>query len=185
MGRDPDPTIKVTLLQKALGYFLENGVQNLSLRPLAKDLGTNARMLIYHFGSKEQLIIETLELAQQHQLETLNKSPKPKANSETELARLWQWFSSENFLAFGRLLFEVEILGINGNAHYRIFAKQVFEEWVKFIQTRFSNCDDATARVIVNTFSGLLLDLLVTRDFKRINGSFRVFSTLLIEGRKL
>ncbi len=185
MGRDSDPTIKVALLQKALQYLLQHGLQDLSLRPLAKALGTNARMLIYHFGSKEQLIIEALELAQQHQIEALTKSPKPKANSEAELAYLWQWFSSDNFLAFGKLLFEVEVLGINGNPHYRTFAKQIIEGWVSFIQTRFKNCNASTANVIVNTFSGFLLDLLITNDTKRVNASFKVFSALLIKGSNL
>lgn len=185
MGKDPDPTIKVALLQKTLHYLLEYGLQNLSLRPLAKALGTNARMLIYHFGSKEQLIIEALELAQQHQIEALTKRPKPKANSEAELMYLWQWFSSDNFLAFGKLLFEVEVLSINGNAHYRAFARQIFEGWVSFIQTRFKNCDAGTAHVIVNAFSGFLLDLLITNDARRVNASFKAFSALLIKGGNL
>lgn len=185
MGRDPDPTIKVALLQKILQYLLEHGVQNLSLRPLAKVLGTNARMLIYHFGSKEQLIIEALELAQQYQIEGLTKRPKPKANSEAELAYLWQWFSSDDFLAFGKLLFEVEVLGMNGNKHYSAFARQIIEGWVSFIQTRFNNCNASTANIIVNTFSGFLLDLLITNDTKRVNASFKTFSALLVKGRNL
>jgi AcrR family transcriptional regulator len=185
MGRDPDPTIKVALLQKILQYLLEHGVQDLSLRPLAKALGTNARMLIYHFDSKEQLIIEALELAQQYQIEGLTKRPKPKASSEAELAYLWQWFSSDDFLAFGKLLFEIEVLGMNGNAHYSAFAKQIIEGWVKFIQTRFHNCDANTAHLIVNTFSGFLLDVLITHDRKRVNASFKTFSTLLAKGKSL
>ncbi len=185
MGRDPDPTIKVALLQKILHYLLKHGLQDLSLRPLAKALGTNARMLIYHFGSKEGLIIEALGLAQQRQIEALTKSPKPKANSEAELAYLWKWFSSDDFLAFGKLLFEVEVLAINGDKHYSAFARQIIEGWASFIQTRFNDCDASTASVIVNAFSGFLLDLLVTKDTKRVNASFKAFSALLIKGGNL
>lgn len=185
MGRDPNPTIKAALVQKVLHYLFENGLQDLSLRPLSKALGTNARMLLYHFGSKEQLIIEALELAQRHQLEALTQSPKPKANSEAELVYLWKWFSSDSFLAFGKLLFEVEVLAINGNNHYSTFARQVIEGWVSFIQTRFDNCNASTANVIVNAFSGFLLDLLLTHDSKRVNTSFKTFSTLLTKGGNL
>ncbi|MCA9835664.1 MAG: TetR/AcrR family transcriptional regulator [Trueperaceae bacterium] len=179
MGRDPDPTIKANLVQRILQYLLENGIQDLSLRPLAQALGTNARMLIYHFGSKEQLIVEALDLAQKHQIESLTNSPKPKVQSQDELAYLWQWFSSESFLPFAKLLFDIEVQAINGNTYYSAFATQIFEGWVRFIQSRFDTCDKATANVIVNTFSGFLLDLLVTKDTKRVNDSFKAFANLI------
>jgi AcrR family transcriptional regulator len=185
MGRDPDPTIKAALLGRILEYLLKNGIQDLSLRPVAKALGTNARMLIYHFGSKEQLIIEALGLAQQKQIEALTKSPKPKANSKAELLFLWQWFSSENFLPFGKLLFEVEVQVMNGNTLYTSFATQILKGWVSFIQSRFSKCDITTANLIVNTLSGLLLDKLISNDTKRINASFEAFATLITKGGKL
>jgi hypothetical protein len=79
----------------------------------------------------------------------------------------------------------LEILGINGNTHYRAFASRIFEGWVGFIQTRFKTYDAITANVIVNTFSGLLLDLLITQNRKCINASFRAFSALLIKGGNL
>jgi AcrR family transcriptional regulator len=185
MGRDPDPTIKAALLGRILEYLLKHGIQDLSLRPLAKALKTNGRMLIYHFGSKEQLIIEALGLAQQKQIEALTKSPKPKANSKAELLFLWQWFSSENFLPFGKLLFEVEVQVMNGNTLYTSFATQILKGWVSFIQSRFSKCDITTANLIVNTLSGLLLDKLISNDTKRINTSFETFATLITKGGKL
>ena len=49
------------LLQKCLRYFLKHGVANLSLRPLADAVGTSARMLVHHFGSKEGLITAVME----------------------------------------------------------------------------------------------------------------------------
>jgi AcrR family transcriptional regulator len=185
MGRDPDPTIKTALLEKILEYLLKHGIQDLSLRPLAKALKTNARMLIYHFGSREQMIIEALELAQAKQLEALVKSPKPKASSKAELIFLWQWFSSENFLPFSKLLLEVELQLINGNTHYSAFVTQILSGWASFIQSRFPKCDTTTANLIVNTLSGLLLDKLISNDTKRINASFEAFATLITKGGKL
>ena len=43
------------LRDNALNYFLEHGLAELSLRPLAENIGTSARLLIYHFESKEAL----------------------------------------------------------------------------------------------------------------------------------
>src|SRR5512142_2700669 len=52
-GSDP----KQQLLERALGYLAEHGIGDISLRELAAALGTSHRMLIYHFGSKEGLLV--------------------------------------------------------------------------------------------------------------------------------
>ncbi|MEL6877934.1 MAG: TetR/AcrR family transcriptional regulator [Pseudomonadota bacterium] len=51
---------KEMLLPKLADYILKNGMGGASLRPLAKAAGTSDRMLIYHFGNKEQLITDVL-----------------------------------------------------------------------------------------------------------------------------
>ena len=60
MARHPDPRIRARLRDRAVDYVLSHGVWDLSLRPLAKAIKTNARMLIYHFGSREGLMREIL-----------------------------------------------------------------------------------------------------------------------------
>ena len=179
MVKDSDPTIKAALLERVLEYLLKNGVGTFSLRPLADAIGTNARMLIYHFGSKEQLIVGALTLAQTKQIAMLSSSPEAEASTKAELMSLWRWFTSETFIPFVKLLFEVEMQAINGNALYTEFANQTLNGWVGFVQSRLPNCDKATANLIVNVFSGLLLDRLVTNDFERTDASFEAFASLI------
>ncbi|MEM7666170.1 MAG: TetR/AcrR family transcriptional regulator [Pseudomonadota bacterium] len=50
-----------TLLPKLAAHVLNHGLGGASLRPLAKAAGTSDRMLIYHFGNKEQLVADLLE----------------------------------------------------------------------------------------------------------------------------
>ena len=52
---------KETLLPALAGHVLANGLGAASLRPLAKAAGTSDRMLVYHFGNKDDLIEEVLE----------------------------------------------------------------------------------------------------------------------------
>jgi len=52
---------KQALLADLAQHVLKNGLNNASLRPMAKAAGTSDRMLIYHFGSKDALISELLE----------------------------------------------------------------------------------------------------------------------------
>ncbi|MEX0286809.1 MAG: TetR/AcrR family transcriptional regulator [Paracoccaceae bacterium] len=47
-------------MPKLAAHALEHGITGLSLRPLARAAGTSDRMLIYHFGNKEQLIADLL-----------------------------------------------------------------------------------------------------------------------------
>ena len=60
MARPADPGIRARLRNEAVGYVMTHGIGDLALRPLAKALKTNARMLIYHFGSREGLMREIL-----------------------------------------------------------------------------------------------------------------------------
>ena len=50
-----------TLLPLLAAYVLKRGLAGLSLRPLAAAAGTSDRMLLYHFGSKQQLVADLLD----------------------------------------------------------------------------------------------------------------------------
>ena len=60
MARPSNPEIRTRLRDQAVDYVLSHGIADLALRPLAKSLKTNARMLVYHFGSREGLMREIL-----------------------------------------------------------------------------------------------------------------------------
>ena len=61
------PTARERLLAGAMEYVAEHGVGDLSLRGLAAALGTSHRMLIYHFGSREGLLIEVIRTVEAQQ----------------------------------------------------------------------------------------------------------------------
>ena len=48
-----------------------HGVSELSMRDLAAGLGTSPRMLIFHFGSKDALLIKIVRTVEQQQREFL------------------------------------------------------------------------------------------------------------------
>lgn len=54
------PMSKESLLPLLMAHVLANGLGQASLRPLAQAAGTSDRMLLYHFGTKENLISELL-----------------------------------------------------------------------------------------------------------------------------
>lgn len=175
MGKEPDQKLKADLLGRVTTYILEQGLQDLSLRPLAKALGTSARMLIYHFGSKEQLIIEAVINAQHKQQVLLqNRMVSSKSTTRT-LQNFWDWLSSDEVAPYARLLYDLEVQVMNGNERYRDFAKEVIGNWEAFIQTSIKNCSSEQARFIVGVMNGLLMDRLVTGEKEKIDKAFSVF----------
>src|SRR5512146_260592 len=55
------------LLAAAMDHVAQHGVGDLSLRGLAAALGTSHRMLSYHFGSREGLLIEVIRAVEAQQ----------------------------------------------------------------------------------------------------------------------
>jgi AcrR family transcriptional regulator len=174
MTKKPNPKVKEDLLEQATAYILENGLQDLSLRPLAEVLGTSARMLIYHFGSKEQLIIEAVIHAQHKQQALLQKQMVSSKSTTKTLQNFWTWLSSGEVAPYARLLYDLEVQVMNGNDSYRAFAKEVIENWETFIGASIKSTPEQ-ARLIVGVMNGLLMDRLVTEEKEKIDKAFSAF----------
>src|SRR5258706_2175265 len=98
------------LLEATADYLLANGVASLSMRPLAEAIGSKARLLVYHFGSREQLLIEAMNLIRARARQTLETSmARTLRECETDelVRRLWKWSTSRRNRPYLRLLFEV------------------------------------------------------------------------------
>src|SRR3712207_9449230 len=55
-----EPGQREAYLAGAVEHVLREGVTTLSLRPLAAALGTSDRMLLYYFGSRDELLAAVL-----------------------------------------------------------------------------------------------------------------------------
>jgi AcrR family transcriptional regulator len=56
MARTADAERPAALLDAVVKYLATHGVADVSLRPLAKAVGSSPRGLLYYFGSKEELV---------------------------------------------------------------------------------------------------------------------------------
>ena len=54
---------ELKLVRGAYAAMARDGTQQLSLRAIAKQLGVSPALLVYHFGSKDNLLIETMHWA--------------------------------------------------------------------------------------------------------------------------
>src|SRR5215468_2163842 len=91
MSRPPDPGIRSRLRERAADYVLANGLADFSLRPLARALKTSARMLVYHFGSRENLLREILETLREREDARIDAWWHSGGRART-LAEFLRWF---------------------------------------------------------------------------------------------
>ena len=61
--------------QAATDYVLEHGLVGLSLRPLAAQLGTSDRMLLYHFDGKDDLVATVLRISNDRSVTAIRALP--------------------------------------------------------------------------------------------------------------
>jgi AcrR family transcriptional regulator len=107
-------TERERLLGLVAGYVLEHGIADLTLRKLGAAIGTNNRMLLYYFGTKERLISDAL-LAASHRFPTFGAAMAGFAGPEPLAERLdgcWAGIAAAENHRFHRLFFEVYAEGV-------------------------------------------------------------------------
>lgn len=168
MARPVDPTRRAAVLTRAADYVLERGLAGLSLRPLAKALGTSPRMLLYDFGSKEQLIQDVLAEIRRREESLLEAEVRTLEN-------VWAWIAAPEREPFLRLFFEVFVGGLGSGE-----AAPLVQDWLDFLSTSWRpRVDEATATLMVAVVRGLLLDRLATGDAARTDAALRRFAERL------
>ena len=164
-------TSKDRLLQAAIAYVAEHGVADLSLRRIAAAIGTSHRMLIYHFESKEGLLIALVRAVEEQQRETLAAFDIDASQSPAETARrMWEHLSDPALWPNERLFFEMYGQALQARAHTAEMLDDIVESWLEPIaelrraQGVPADKAGAFARLDLAVTRGLLLDLLATGD---------------------
>jgi AcrR family transcriptional regulator len=174
MERQPPGSVaRVTLLNAAIDFAAVHGLSDVSLREMATAVGTSHRMLIYHFGSKEGLLVEIVKEVERRQRERMSKLETNSTLSGVEqVRRMWRDLSDPAMWPLERLFFEVYGHALQGQPHATHFLDGVVDDWLgpateQAVKLGMSHRDArATARLGLAVMRGLLLDLLATGDQK-------------------
>jgi len=166
------------LLELVAGYCLEHGVADLTLRRVGQAVASNNRMLLYYFGSKEQMISAALNTASQRFPE-LRKAfdllDVPGRPLERRLDAAWRALSADANLPFIRLFFEVFGLAAHQPGRFDDFLGRVGHDWAGrvavVLRREGLRPADArrTGREVVALWRGLQLDLLSSGDRRRVD----------------
>jgi AcrR family transcriptional regulator len=171
------------LLRQAVDDVLANGLAGLALRPLATALGVSPPALLYHFDSKDALMVAILEEAHRRALERF------EARGLAAHSDLWSWLAADATHSYLRLFFEVYALGLAGHRQFAALLRRGIDDWLALGRRLWQPTGltaaeaDARATLIVAASRGLLLDLLATGDQERIERAARLVATFLSPDR--
>jgi len=168
-----------------VAFLQENGFSQLSLREIAAGAGTSHRMLIYHFGTREGLLLQVvgrLEAEQREALAQLANGP----DDPLEVGRaFWQRVSDPSLAPAERLFFEIYAQALYGRDWTDSFRASVIAAWegplVSMFEAQGVPLDQARhrARLSLATARGLLLDLLITGERETVDSAAELFRQML------
>ena len=132
-------TERERLLMLVARHVLEHGVAGLTLRNLGTAIGTNNRMLLYYFGSKEQMIqaalIEagTWEPRFYGELIDLTATDDPLPD---RLRATWAGISHPANRPYIRLFFEIFGLAVHDKGRYDDLLQMIGTSWLGQLRTQ-------------------------------------------------
>jgi AcrR family transcriptional regulator len=174
----PSTDTRERLLAAAVEYAAEHGLADLSLRTLAGALGTSHRMLLYHFGSREALLIEVIRSVEEQQRAALAQILEEEADEPPAeiMRRMWARVADPALWPNERLFFEVYAQALQGSPHALPLLDGIVDAWVEPLAAlvapgRPEAEARAEARLGVAVVRGLLLDLLATGDREAVDAA--------------
>ncbi len=180
-------TRKDELIEALIAYLLEHGLSQLSLRPLAAEIGTSARLLVYHFESKEGLMTDVLAVMQSRLRESFSRMADAKTREDGPLLKVfWNWALDKKNFGYLKLLYELQILAIQNPTTYAQYLERNSLDWLDLIERALppSSRGRALATLFVAVFDGLFLELLNTGDRKRTTQALDEFIRIASKARE-
>ncbi len=173
------------LLNAAVDYVAEHGVTDLSLRSLATAIHTSHRMLIYHFGSKQGLLVEVVRAVEERQREFLTALDVEGGGTLADLSRaLFERLADPAMWPTARLFFEMYGQALQHRPGTADLLDSAVTPWLsqgEDLVRRHGIDGDAApahARLALAATRGLLLDLLTTQDVDGARAAAEYFIAL-------
>jgi AcrR family transcriptional regulator len=154
------------LLAAAVEQAMRGGIADLSLRELAAAIGTSHRMLLYHFGSREGLLVAVAQAVEEAERARFLSW----GMTADDARRIWARLSDPALWPAERLFFELYVQALLGRLGDERFLDSAIEGWIAPVAAAMveSGASEATAcvdaRLGMAVVRGLLLDLLATGD---------------------
>ena len=168
------------LLAAAVEQAMRGGIADLSLRELAAAIGTSHRMLLYHFGSREGLLVAVARAVEEAERARFLSW----GMTADDARRIWARLSDPALWPAERLFFELYVQALLGRLGDDRFLDSAVEGWIAPIAAAMvqAGASEETARADTRlglaVVRGLLLDLLATGDRDGVTEAYERFLQL-------
>jgi AcrR family transcriptional regulator len=181
MARPKNPQRKGELLAQIIDYLQDKPLSALTFRTAADALGISAYVIVYHFGTREQLIHEIVSTVGTRADELKREDVEAWSRDQYEawINEGWHWVVHERSRPLRRLGLEAAMQDLV-SANPISTAQQYFSHWLEHTCTWLTaqgvNPDDAAAvaRMLCACFYGLSYDLLINDDTDASTAAFEV-----------
>ncbi len=177
----PAGSPKEQLLERTIDHLAQHGLVDSSLREVAAAIGTSHRMLIYHFGSKEDLLVEVIRAVEGRQRAVMSKLLAASDDSLGDVARrFWERVSDPALAPHERLFFEMYGQALQGRPYAAPLLEGIIDSWLEPMTAMLlargvpEPTARAEARLGIAVVRGLLLDLLATGDTAGATAAFEL-----------
>jgi AcrR family transcriptional regulator len=167
------------MLPAIVEVFRKRGPESFALGAIAEELGTSSRMLIYHFGSRDELLGRVMKLVRQDTIESL-EHPPPSGIDEA-IERFWSYYIYLGHLSDMQLFFHMAARRSEEPTRFADFASTAVDGWVNFFATATEregkNLDYSRTlgRLVIASLRGIIVDYLITGDLASAEESLAVF----------
>jgi AcrR family transcriptional regulator len=178
----PSSNPRQALLDAVVTYASHHGVSHLSLRELARAVGTSHRMLLYHFGSKEELLVAIVEANESAQRAAVTSALAGGDDPPSDVLRsAWDRLADPSMWPSERLFFELYGQALQGRPGTTALLDGIVTSWIEptaeLLLAQGAEADEARAgaRLGMAVVRGLLLDLLATGDRAGVGAAMDLF----------
>jgi AcrR family transcriptional regulator len=177
MVRSPDRSPRRQLLDKLVEEFARGGIGDRSLRDVAAAVGTSHRMLLHHFGSRDDLLVAIVEEVERRQMTVVADLPTEPAEN---FAAMWDHLRRPELRQFERLFFECYSRAANSEQPFARMVPGAVDDWLAYVGDLADGlADPAMVRLGLAVIRGLLLDLVATDDEAGVDAAAEAFVQLL------
>ena len=181
MPRHPDPLRKPQLLGEILDYLLDKSLASVSFRTLAQALGCSTYTLVYHFGTRDQLLSEIVAAVSTRTVaveQQMASAPDTLDAYFRGFEESWSWTLQPRNRQLQRLEFEASLIeALEPEKHD--FSRALFATWQRIGLAALTSLGvepDAAAlevRLLVDNFYGIQYDFVLNGEAEPATRAFR------------
>ncbi|OIJ95503.1 hypothetical protein BIV25_20405 [Streptomyces sp. MUSC 14] len=176
MARPVNAEKRTELLLQVVHYLQHHGLAQMSLSPLAESIGTTKRMLLYYFGSRENLLAQALAAARPD-AHAMFDDVRDAAGLRAAAQGLWEAMTVGEQSRSIRMLLQLLSLAATDPEQYGSLAADSVEVMVGPVADAYARLGHAPqqaragATLLVSGLRGLCQDRLVTHDAARTDAA--------------